>query len=198
MNTKVKRPWVSFSNMHFYHTWGKQWYLCGSVGAITHPCSNFNGSLSKSKSNFGHHWWITSNPMLMPLTIHTQTSVLVWLTFVGKKKKTWCELGQRSKSTVIRTPVTLIYGVVSPDLTSIAHGFRLHRFLLWLEYRWHPLAYNHGDKTRTLHDTMTTSSNGNIFRVTGHLCGEFTGHRWIPHTKASDAELWYFLSSASE
>ena len=25
-----------------------------------------------------------------------------------------------------------------------------------------------------------TSSNGNIFRVTGHLCGEFTGHRWIP------------------
>ena len=26
------------------------------------------------------------------------------------------------------------------------------------------------------HDMMT-SSNGNIFRVTGHLCGEFTGHR---------------------
>ena len=23
--------------------------------------------------------------------------------------------------------------------------------------------------------------NGNIFRVTGHLCEEFTGHRWIPH-----------------
>ena len=31
---------------------------------------------------------------------------------------------------------------------------------------------------------MMTSSNGNIFRVTGHLCGEFTGHRWIPCTKA--------------
>ena len=41
--------------------------------------------------------------------------------------------------------------------------------------------------------TMMTSSNGNIFRVTGHLCGEFTGHRWIPGTKASDAELWCFL-----
>ena len=25
-------------------------------------------------------------------------------------------------------------------------------------------------------NTMITSSNGNIFRVTGHLCGEFTGH----------------------
>ena len=27
---------------------------------------------------------------------------------------------------------------------------------------------------------MMTASNGNIFRVTGHLCGEFTGPRWIP------------------
>ena len=27
---------------------------------------------------------------------------------------------------------------------------------------------------------MMTSSNGNIFRVTGHLYGEFTGPRWIP------------------
>ena len=33
-----------------------------------------------------------------------------------------------------------------------------------------------------------TSSNGNIFRVTGPWCGEFTGHRWIPRTKDSDAE----------
>ena len=46
--------------------------------------------------------------------------------------------------------------------------------------------------------TMMTSSNGNLFRVTGHLCGEFTGPRWIPHTKASDAELWCLLWSASE
>ena len=40
---------------------------------------------------------------------------------------------------------------------------------------------------------MMTSSNGNIFRVTGHLCGEFTGLRGIPSTKASDAELWCFF-----
>ena len=45
---------------------------------------------------------------------------------------------------------------------------------------------------------MMTSSNGNIFRVTGPLCGEFTGHRWIPHAKGSDAELWCFLWSALE
>ena len=47
-------------------------------------------------------------------------------------------------------------------------------------------------------DTMMTSSNWNIFRVTGPLWGEFTGHRWIPLTKASDAELWCFLWSAPE
>ena len=43
------------------------------------------------------------------------------------------------------------------------------------------------------HDIMMTSSNGNIFRVTGHLCGKFTGPRWISHTKASDAELDVFF-----
>ena len=57
-------------------------------------------------------------------------------------------------------------------------------------------------QTITSHKTgmwlhMMTSSNGNIFRVTGHLCGEFTGPRWIPRTKASNAELWCFLWSAS-
>ena len=50
----------------------------------------------------------------------------------------------------------------------------------------------------TLKDTviMMTSSNGNIFRVTGPLREEFTGHRWIPIKKARDAELWCFLWSA--
>ena len=41
--------------------------------------------------------------------------------------------------------------------------------------------------------SMLTSSNGNIFRVTGRICGEFTGHRWIPLIKASNAELWSFF-----
>ena len=36
------------------------------------------------------------------------------------------------------------------------------------------------------------------FRVTGLLCGELTGHRWIPRTKASDTELWPFLSFLPE
>ena len=36
---------------------------------------------------------------------------------------------------------------------------------------------------------MMTSSNGNIFWITGLLCGEFTCNRWIPLIKASDAEF---------
>ena len=37
-----------------------------------------------------------------------------------------------------------------------------------------------------------TPAKGTIFRDTRPLCGEFIGHRWIPLTKASDAELWLF------
>ena len=44
-----------------------------------------------------------------------------------------------------------------------------------------------------MNNFMMTSSNGNIFPVTVPLCGEFTGHQWIPLTKASDAELWRFI-----
>ena len=46
---------------------------------------------------------------------------------------------------------------------------------------------------------MMTSSNGNIFRVTAWpFVRGIHRSRWIPHTKASDAELWCFLWSASE
>ena len=45
---------------------------------------------------------------------------------------------------------------------------------------------------------MMTSSNGNIFRVTGPLWGESAGHRWIPLRKASGVELWSSLWSVPE
>ena len=43
---------------------------------------------------------------------------------------------------------------------------------------------------------MMASSNRNIFRVTGRLSGGFTSDRWIPLTKASDAELLCVHGSA--
>ena len=33
---------------------------------------------------------------------------------------------------------------------------------------------------------VVMSSNENVFRVTGLLCGEFTGHRWRPVTRSFD------------
>ena len=52
---------------------------------------------------------------------------------------------------------------------------------------------NEWTTTKPAASSMMTSSNGNIFRVTGPLCGEFTVHRCIPLTGASDAELWCFF-----
>ena len=69
--------------------------------------------------------------------------------------------------------------------------YNLRRLLFW---QWLG-CIRHPDMQ--IHEMMT-SSNENIFRVTGHLCGEFTGPRWIPRTTASNAELWCFLWSASE
>ena len=50
----------------------------------------------------------------------------------------------------------------------------------------------------TTDENMMTSSNANICRVTGHLCGEFTSHRWLPQIKASDPELRCFVWSMPE
>ena len=65
-----------------------------------------------------------------------------------------------------------------------------HRSQCWVIFSW--------TLGITLNSFMMASSNGNILRVTGHLCREFTGHRWIPRATASDAELWCFLWSAPE
>ena len=45
---------------------------------------------------------------------------------------------------------------------------------------------------------MMTSETGIIFRLTGRMCGEFTGHRLNPLTKASDTELCCLLWSSPE
>ena len=86
-------------------------------------------------------------------------------------------------------------------------GFFLRSCRFIETYRQAVYLYNiyiwHVSPHLSCHDTCQiwkwftmTSSNGNIFRVTGPLWGEFTGHRWIPLTKASDTELWCFLWSA--
>ena len=45
----------------------------------------------------------------------------------------------------------------------------------------------------TFNHAMMTSSNGNLFRVIGPLCGEFTGHCWIPLTKPVTRSFYVFF-----
>ena len=46
----------------------------------------------------------------------------------------------------------------------------------------------------SIHDpALRRHPTDTLFRVTGHLCGEFTGRRWIPRTKATEAELCDFF-----
>ena len=46
------------------------------------------------------------------------------------------------------------------------------------------------------HPTGALRDPRNIFRVTGPLCGEFTGHRWIPLSMVSEVELMFSLICA--
>ena len=73
-------------------------------------------------------------------------------------------------------------------------------YVMWchFNYRQNRSVSNHDKTQGNPYRIMMASSNGNIFRVTGHLCGKFTGNRWIPLTKASDVDLWCFLWSAPE
>ena len=88
--------------------------------------------------------------------------------------------------------------IVLSDTPSWPHQLLVCICLLGRAYFDHLECYYNTWYVYTAQKSMMTSSNGNIFRVTGHLCGEFTVPRWIPYTKASDAELWCLLWSAPE
>ena len=60
-----------------------------------------------------------------------------------------------------------------------------------LDYRTNTNSVKFSNHTTS--EFMMTSLNGNIFRVTGLLWWESTGHRWFTLTEASDAELGVFF-----
>ena len=84
-------------------------------------------------------------------------------------------------------------GRVVGDLWSLAANVTIAMISL----RW-PVEHVGGHCCGYISGTMMTSSNGNIYCVTGPLWGESIGGRWIPLKKASDAEFWCFLWSAPE
>ena len=84
--------------------------------------------------------------------------------------------------------------------TTSVRNFWYHMTLVYeyidSRFQMHFFKFHNNTEIRNgsiLGNIMVTSSNGNIFRITGHLCGEFTGRRWISRTKASDAEFDVFF-----
>ena len=68
----------------------------------------------------------------------------------------------------------IFYNVTYVFLTeNIPLGYALSN----LQSGWY---INRNEYNTDVHKFTMTSSNGNIFSITGHLCGEFTGNRWIP------------------
>ena len=79
---------------------------------------------------------------------------------------------------VVASPNCVLLWIAQRDVTNKQTPVKALTLLFWLSL------------------IMMTSPDGNICRATGPLCREFTGHRWIPITMASDAELWCLLWSA--
>ena len=138
--------------------------------------------------------WYSEIHMYLPWS-HVKSEPLCWLDQPRPDSATECELSIHSSR---QQP-----SFIKPRLSSWAAGGYAFSGQYWGRYSasrarpvriliWHDSLSHMCTCTlnTTMHlNFMMTSSDGYIFRVTGISCGEFTGHRWIPLTKASDAEL---------
>ena len=137
-----------------------------------------------------------SEPMMVSPLTHICVYRLQWVNWTDVHKDLWCHMVSLDNN----------------DLNSWSHYF-VGVYIMNEMYHYttarsckHYFGHSLYKPSRSCHGGcrcpgvyfIMASSNGNIFRVTGHLCGEFTSHQWIPHTKASDTELWYFLWSVPE
>ena len=102
----------------------------------------------------------------------------------------WYLLHNRNVVRLFSTVCAIEIVIMPPSFVAVTHVIIMTTY-----------GYTSDDKiwnTDNSRFSMMTSLNGNIFRVIGPSCGEFTGHQWIPRTEASDAELWCILWSAAE
>ena len=128
-----------------------------------------------------------------------------------KRSSTYSQIAKTIASTAIRyRSNTEVSGIFLFDVDTRIFAILVTRYLCQTAKQNHNMLQSHchhlerslgrDDRKNTAgldgyHDDVIKLKH---FRVTGHSCGEFIGRRWIPRTKASDAELWCFLWSASE
>ena len=75
-----------------------------------------------------------------------------------------------------------------------AYKFACSNQLLIDSHNQHECSGNNAAMISKYAIIMIRSLNGNTFRVTGPLRGEFTGHRYFTRTKAREVGLWVFFS----
>ena len=102
----------------------------------------------------------------------------------------WSSLGQLNLEPT--RPNDLVGYKVPTDLVKISVKEAVHMGFYYTTHYMIPVAPT---KTWWYHDDVIKWKH---FLRYWFLCWEFTGHRWIPRTKTSDAELWCFLWCATE
>ena len=161
------------------------WLSAQLAAVIIQSGSAFVGSILRGPSHS------KLNPIKDPrikVTVCLNTMHVVFFRNFNNILKFFSFSTPRSWQTRIRVPhianmMTSSYAVVSSmsHRASLATARGIHLWNCWnvvcMEYI---ILYSSGNK-------ITTTTTGNIFRVTGPLC------RWVPITKASDAEFDVFF-----
>ena len=140
-------------------------------------------------------WRLLSRIQIFPL-------IMQICYFTGKNMSIWNYIGIPSKKSrwTSNTSVGSTFFLNLPYFSDICKGMEYleEKKIVHQDLCADRVMISEDGKAKVGDDVMMTSSNGNIFHVTGPLWGEFTGHRWLPRTKDSDAELWCFPWSAPE
>ena len=83
----------------------------------------------------------------------------------------------------------------------VTEGFASNLPLIWNLFfvtSWNKLSEVSRSAGYLSHHNYNDEIKWKHFRVTGPMCGVFTGHLWNPLTKASDTEFWCFHLCATE
>ena len=137
-------------------------------------------------------WNLNQHSIIFIQKMHLKISVKFESEFYHfhSRKCIWKFQWNLNQHSIIFIPENAFENVVCQMVAILSKG-------RWVKWSWREIACTARERFMLIL-AMMTSLNGNIFSVTGPLCGEFTGPRWIPRTKASDAELWCFLWSTPE
>ena len=135
---------------------GPTWVLSAPVGPHVGPMALAIRAGLLSYAPQWHCLW---------LVYFSTAPITPWTMYVGTRVPT----GSRAVREVARYLWSWITSPYSPVITVYTHMWRCV-MVSWLLYY-------------ILSHSMMTSSNGNIFRVTGPLGGEFAGRQWIPPHK---------------